>query len=1285
MSDDLNAKATVEVDFIANGLTQLISGIGQLNEAQGFTNKQNVQLEQGLTSLAAKHSALAGAVKSTTTATSQSSSAWDKQDKIYNDYLTSQAKGITAQQKTTAAEANAAAASDKHTTSLIATRYALYDVSNAVGIAGIALTGFAALAYKTAIDYQSDFAAVQRTTGLTGDALSTLEANLIGVSQALPASFSDIASVAALGGQLGIANSQLLDFTTNVIKFSATTNVSVDDSATAFGRLNALLPDVQGNYNGLGSSILKVGINSVATESQIITIASRIAGIGASAGLTSDQVIGLSGALASLGVQPYGASGTVTRLFTKIETAVSQGGAALEAFGNISGESGKQFDAAWGNDKTATLEALFSGINAQGPDAIAAIQSLGLTSAQDLPNILKLSQNVDLVKSSLSDAKSGMEDGSQLTQSYGIIADTVAAKLKILGNNFSALEASIGDSSTGIGGFIDLLNQLLAGLTAISKNPVESYILSTGVALVGLTGLTALAAAAFLRLAATAAAVTTAQGAAAGSGGIFAAALNILSGAAGRASVAETGLITQTTLTSGAMDAAASSTGLFAGASVGLKAGVIGLAAAIALYGLDSLAKMGDAAANNTLKFKNAKDALAAYDQQVAAGTPNTLAGNGNSDTNRQLILQKTTGAAGDLARTEMGSGVPGATLVTMITGNQQAQESIDKIDASMGKLVKDGYGAQAAAEFAKWSTAAKEQGVSTKDLNALFPVYEAALKSVGTSNKTAAADQAEQTQAVSDSLSAASDALDATLKQENALYSLGDSLGSTSKDFSAYSANGRANLANLEAVVAAVSASTAGDAQATADNLQGLFNALTQGAQIPAAALTFLSDSIANLGVKSIVPTTFDLASFNQGLGDGTTSAAKAATSAANTAAKAIRTLVDYGSDLSGVFTRAFDIRFSGQTALDAITTAWSNIKQAATDAAAAELKAQATLDGLVSDRAIDEYYLKVANAYGDTLRASQIQADLAQNASDTADAQKDLTSAQDASSTSLVGNSDAAVANRSTITGLISDYETYISTLASSGLSQTQLTAAVAKAKQSFIDQATALGFSKTSVTNYAKAFNDMGAAIKAVPRNVNVTANADPAIQALNEFMAKAKSTVGTGISVPVKVTVPSTSPAKIAADKLAWTNFLAQNLAYLHNPSPASIKALQYDFVNLTGIKDGFASGGYTGDGGKYQPAGVVHKGEFVFSKEATSRIGVNNLAYAHSQAKQGYADGGFVGGSGGAMAPGYTQLAPFDRQLLVDIRQAIDRNQISPQTIASLGQAQATNSSYRRAA
>lgn len=56
---------------------------------------------------------------------------------------------------------------------------------------------------------------------------------------------------------------------------------------------------------------------------------------------------------------------------------------------------------------------------------------------------------------------------------------------------------------------------------------------------------------------------------------------------------------------------------------------------------------------------------------------------------------------------------------------------------------------------------------------------------------------------------------------------------------------------------------------------------------------------------------------------------------------------------------------------------------------------------------------------------------------------------------------------------------------------------------------------------------------------------------------------------------------------------------------------------------------FATGGFTGTGGKYEPAGIVHRGEFVFTKEATSRIGVGNLY----RLMRGYAEGGYVGSAG----------------------------------------------------
>lgn len=58
---------------------------------------------------------------------------------------------------------------------------------------------------------------------------------------------------------------------------------------------------------------------------------------------------------------------------------------------------------------------------------------------------------------------------------------------------------------------------------------------------------------------------------------------------------------------------------------------------------------------------------------------------------------------------------------------------------------------------------------------------------------------------------------------------------------------------------------------------------------------------------------------------------------------------------------------------------------------------------------------------------------------------------------------------------------------------------------------------------------------------------------------------------------------------------------------------------------------FATGGYTGDGGKYEPAGIVHRGEYVVSKEKVSQFGgPGAVSRIFDQRLPGKASGGFAG-------------------------------------------------------
>ncbi len=93
---------------------------------------------------------------------------------------------------------------------------------------------------------------------------------------------------------------------------------------------------------------------------------------------------------------------------------------------------------------------------------------------------------------------------------------------------------------------------------------------------------------------------------------------------------------------------------------------------------------------------------------------------------------------------------------------------------------------------------------------------------------------------------------------------------------------------------------------------------------------------------------------------------------------------------------------------------------------------------------------------------------------------------------------------------------------------------------------------------------------------------------------------------------------------------------------------------------------FATGGFTGSGGKYEPAGIVHRGEFVFTKEATSRIGVGNLY----RLMRGYAEGGYVGGAGKPAQQGGGQpVGKFEQNNHVVIQNDATNGSIGPQALA----------------
>ncbi len=103
------------------------------------------------------------------------------------------------------------------------------------------------------------------------------------------------------------------------------------------------------------------------------------------------------------------------------------------------------------------------------------------------------------------------------------------------------------------------------------------------------------------------------------------------------------------------------------------------------------------------------------------------------------------------------------------------------------------------------------------------------------------------------------------------------------------------------------------------------------------------------------------------------------------------------------------------------------------------------------------------------------------------------------------------------------------------------------------------------------------------------------------------------------------------------------------------------------IQAAAAKFHFATGGFTGTGGKYEPAGIVHRGEFVFTKEATSRIGVGNLY----RLMRGYAEGGYVGGAGSPAQMRRAEGISFNQNNHVVIQNDGTNGQAGPQLMKAV--------------
>jgi TP901 family phage tail tape measure protein len=394
-----------------------------------------------------------------------------------------------------------------------------------------------------AIDYERAFANVIRTTSDGSISVAALRQELIDLTSTLPVTFDELAKIATLGGQLGIAGSGIDEFTSVVARLTATTDLTADAAGTALGRFQALLGVPSEDFEKLASAILKVGVNSVATETQIVAISTQISSMADFAGYTAEQVVGLAGALASVGAAPELSRGTITRTFALISKAVAAGGSDLDEFARISGVSSEKFTAAFGTDKFSSIFRSFLAnlgrMKDNGDNVVQVLNDLGISSVRDVPLLLRLSNATATVAKTAADASSAYLSGTELQKQYSIIAGTTAARIQILTNNITNLLATLGGSATGpLSDFVDQLSEAAKTLTDIFSTPIGQGFALFGLILTGIIGVLAVLLGSFAFAAGTFLLLSNALDKLSLSGAVSSATMDVLNGSmlgAGRA------------------------------------------------------------------------------------------------------------------------------------------------------------------------------------------------------------------------------------------------------------------------------------------------------------------------------------------------------------------------------------------------------------------------------------------------------------------------------------------------------------------------------------------------------------------------------------------------------------------------------------------------------------------------------------------------------------------------------------------------------------------------------
>lgn len=350
------------------------------------------------------------------------------------------------------------------------TRRANREQLRSEALGAFAGVGTVLIPIKAAMNFESAMADVKKVVDFdTPQQFKEMENQILSMTHKIPMAATELAKIAASGGQLGVARQDIAQFTETIAKMSVAFDMSAADAGDSMAKLANVYKIPIKEIGKLGDAINHLSNNSPAKASDIVNTLGRVGGVAKQFGLTELQTASLSNALISLGKTPEVAGTAINGMLTKLMTA-EKGDKDFQAALKSMGISAKDLKRDIAKNGEQALMDFLKAINKLPKDKQMGtlVDLFGLEYADD---VAVLSGSLETYQKSIDALQSKGKNGKpafsgSMDKEFAARSATTANNLQLFKNQMTHLGISIGSV------MLPAINALLNDI----KPLVESFI-----------------------------------------------------------------------------------------------------------------------------------------------------------------------------------------------------------------------------------------------------------------------------------------------------------------------------------------------------------------------------------------------------------------------------------------------------------------------------------------------------------------------------------------------------------------------------------------------------------------------------------------------------------------------------------------------------------------------------------------------------------------------------------------------------------------------------------------